>query len=178
MANTKSLSAISSLFIYRDGHLYWKDRPESDFPTRRGYRVFCSRFAGKLAGTRHGNGYWQVNVGGSIYLSHRIIYYMHYGNMPDSLVIDHIDGDKDNSRIENLRLATKAQNAVNTASPKRAVGLLGAFLDKRRKKNPYSARIRSGGKVISLGVFKTPEDAHEAYCRAAKDLHGEFARTT
>jgi hypothetical protein len=175
----KDLSEVSKLFTYRDGHLYWMDRPESDFPTRRGYRVFCSRFSGKIAGTRHSNGYWQINIGGSIYLSHRIIYYIHYGNVPDSLDIDHIDGNRDNSRIENLRLATRSQNLRNSASLRGVVDLAGVSFDKRRKKRPYYARIRvDGGRVVNLGVFKTPEEAHEAYCRAAKDLHGEFARTT
>jgi hypothetical protein len=89
--------------------------------------------------------------------------------------VDHIDGDGLNNRRSNLRLCTKATNAVNS---------------KRRSDNqsgykgvcfhPFSglwrAYITVDGKQHSLGYYKTPQEAHEAYKVAAVKFYGEFAR--
>lgn len=94
--------------------------------------------------------------------------------LPTELV-DHADGDGLNNRRSNLRLCTKSTNAVNS---------------KRRSDNqsgfkgvcfhPFSglwrAYIRAEGKQVSLGYFKTPQEAHEAYKVAAVKFYGEFAR--
>lgn len=163
---------------YEDGHLFWNKRPRTDFRTERGWRVFVSRFEGKKAGTPHGEGYWTVNVGGVCYLAHRIIYEMHYGPIPPGLDVDHMDRDRRNNRIENLQLATREHNLWNSVPAKGHCLLPGVSFNKKAKKKPYYSRIRMPGRVIQLGTFATPEEAHEAWKRAVKDLRGIHGRTS
>lgn len=99
---------------------------------------------------------------------------------PLGFEVDHRDGNGLNNRRQgetgNLRLATHGQNKRNSRYlTKGAVGLKGVKMDRRC--NKYQARICAFGRTISLGYFSTPEDAHEAYCKASADLHGSFGRT-
>lgn len=86
----------------------------------------------------------------------------------DERVVDHINGNTLDNRRENLRVCTQAENQKNKKCYKNnKFGLKGVRYDKKKKK--YSSNLR-------LGLFNTPEEAHEAYCRAAKLVHGEYAR--
>jgi hypothetical protein len=86
----------SALLVYRDGLLYWK----SPGPGRR---------LDRPAGSIRQDGYHAINVGKKKYRAHRIIWEMHHGPIPAGLVVDHIDADPGNNRIENLRLASVAR---------------------------------------------------------------------
>jgi hypothetical protein len=89
--------------------------------------------------------------------------------------VDHINGDGLDNRRSNLRLATKAQNQRNQRLRRdNKSGFKGVCWDNRAKK--WRALIRFNGKQKTLGYFDTPEEAYEAYCAAAIELHGEFAR--
>jgi len=138
--------------------------------------MFHTRCLGKSALIKHGAGYWQVQKGiGSSTLAHRIIWEIMAGPIPPKMQVDHANGDRSDNRWCNLRLATCSQNQHNR--PKNANSpYKGANYDKRRK--TWYARISAYNVTYSLGMFKTPEEAHAAYCVAAKALHGEFARTT
>lgn len=85
--------------------------------------------------------------------------------------VDHIDGDCLNNRRENLRLATHSQNQKNR---RRNENNLSGYKGVQAHGKGWKARITSNGRNIYLGVFYTPEEAHDAYCEAAKELHGEF----
>lgn len=115
-------------------------------------------------------GYIQVNIGYVNYRAHRVIWEMLKGPIPEGLVVDHIDGNKGNNRISNLRLATPMQNAANSkgfgACPKGV----------KKHKDKFQARIGYKGKRYHLGSFATPEEAKSAYDAKAKELHGEFAK--
>lgn len=89
--------------------------------------------------------------------------------------VDHIDGDSTNNQRENLRVATRAQNAANR---KRRVDNKTGFkgVTKRKNSNRYDAAIWINQKQVHLGRFDTPEEAHEAYLKAAGERYGEFAR--
>ncbi len=171
----------SKFFTYDagSGKLYWKERPRAHFATSTGFRLFATRFAGKKAGTPHSEGYEQVIVtlpGGvrKLALVHRIVWEMHNGQIPKNLDIDHIDRNRANNLLSNLRLATRSQNLQNSCYVRGVSPLPGVGFDKRRKKKPYYSRIRFNGKVISLGVFATAEEAHEAWKRACAGLRPEF----
>lgn len=86
---------------------------------------------------------------------------------------DHIDGDGLNNQRSNLRLANHSQNMKNKKIPSHNTsGYKGASLNTARKK--WIAQIIVNNKRIYLGSFDTALEAHLAYCKAAKELHGEF----
>lgn len=110
-------------------------------------------------------------------LLHRRVYERVLGRaLNNDEQIDHIDGNGLNCRRDNLRLATHAQNQQNKKRRRdNRSGYKGVRYIARR--NKWEARIRANGKAIFLGVFDTPETAHEAYVKAARELYGEFMRS-
>lgn len=84
---------------------------------------------------------------------------------------DHINGNTLDNRRENLRAATHAQNMKNAKKQRRQL-----YKGVTRRGEQWRARIMCNGVSRHLGYFETAKEAHEAYCRAAKELHGEFAR--
>lgn len=106
-------------------------------------------------------------------LMHRVI----IGDAANGLEVDHRDGDGLNNQRDNLRACTRGENARNIKPRPNKTGLKGVRVESRLIKptKKYSAQIRFNGKQIHLGLFITAEQAHAAYCEAAKRLHGEFA---
>jgi len=104
---------------------------------------------------------------------HRIIM-----NAPKGVIIDHINGNTLDNRKCNLRICTHSQNSCNS---KRRVdntsGYKGVTFRKGSKTNKWAAHIGINGVNKALGCYPTPEEAYAAYCKAAKELHGEFANT-
>lgn len=95
-------------------------------------------------------------------LGHRLCWYLHYGKLPKNL-IDHIDGDKTNNRIENLRDVTNQQNHFNRAKTKGYTWY--------KSKNKFQAQIKLNGKNKNLGYFEKEEDARNAYLLAKEKYH-------
>jgi hypothetical protein len=96
-------------------------------------------------------------------------------NAPDGSVVDHVNGDTLDNRRANLRLATPIENARNRKMQStNTTGLKGVMLNKRT--GTWRSKIRTGGCEVHLGTFKTAQEAHAAYCDAAKQFHGDFAR--
>jgi len=114
------------------------------------------RGSNKIAGTQackpHSSGYYRVFINTQSYFSHRIIFLMHHGYLPD--IIDHIDGNGRNNRIDNLRACTQAENARNKHTRK----YKGVY-SSHNKLNPYAARLSFEGKNLHLGYYKTEEEA-------------------
>lgn len=170
------IDLLRECFSYNQatGLLWWKHRPISHFKHKWDCHAFNKKYADKPATYTAGNGYIYVTVNYSRYLAHRVIWKMVHGKEP-SKHIDHINGDPLDNRISNLREATQSQNLCNHAGQRRSkTGLKGAS---PRSDNPniFVAQIRINGKQTRIGQFKTAEEAHAAYCKAAKELHGEFA---
>jgi len=94
--------------------------------------------------------------------AHRLAWYLYYGKLPNNF-IDHKDGVRDNNVIDNLRDVTKKQNQWNQTKAK------GYTLSKRDKK--YVSQIKVNGKYISLGYYKTKEEARSAYLQAKQKYH-------
>ena len=158
-----SQERLQELFDYSviTGELYWKNP------------VSYSMKPGDLAGTTNGK-YKRVTVDSQSFYLHRIIWQLVTGSCPDDIDVDHIDTDQFNNSWHNLRLADRSQNNYNTRCRANNVsGLKGVC----KRKSGYMARITFDGKRRYLGTFPTPEEAHAAYCKAAEELHGEFART-
>jgi len=105
---------------------------------------------------------------------HRLVWEKHNGPIPEGMDIDHINGDRRDNRIENLRLATRTQNLAN--GTKRKPGKSG-FLGVCQRYNKWAAKISHGNRTLNLGYFSTPKAAARAYDAMARYLHGEFAMT-
>jgi len=119
-------------------------------------------------------GYIRIRISGKYYAAHRIAWAMCNGECAEDIQIDHIDGNRSNNKIDNLRLATHGQNCQNIKTPKHNTsGYKGVHWATRYKK--WKAQIRLHGKRISLGLFTSKEEAYLAYCSAAKKLHGAFS---
>lgn len=128
---------------------------------------------GDVAGSETG-GYINVCLNGKLYRAHRLAWLIHYGEWPPNH-LDHINGNRSDNRLCNLRTADAAGNARN--AKKRAdnkSGFKGVCLKKDTGK--WGASIAVGGRKMHLGYYKSPKLAHEAYKAAATRLHGEFAR--
>tara|TARA_R110002020_G_C16032980_1_gene753057 strand:+ start:253 stop:780 length:528 start_codon:yes stop_codon:yes gene_type:complete len=105
-------------------------------------------------------------------LSHRMIYYLHYGELPE--FIDHIDGETRNNSILNLRAATRSQNSKNSRSAKNSSSIfLGVSWHKQHKK--WKASIAINSKNSHLGYFTCEKEAASMYNLAAIEHHGEYA---
>lgn len=91
--------------------------------------------------------------------------------------MNHRDGDDTNNRWRNLRPVDRSQKLWNRGKPQNnSTGFKGVTFHKGR--GMYMAQIQVRGNHRFLGYFDTAEQAHRAYCRAARRLHGNFARTT
>lgn len=114
-------------------------------------------------------GYKQISIDGVRYLAHRLAWFCHYGVWPAEQ-IDHINGDRSDNRIANLRLADYAINAQNRSKAYRnsRLGVLGVKWHKKQRK--LVAAIRVNGRTKQLGSFSTVEEASRAY-HEAKRLH-------
>jgi hypothetical protein len=103
------------------------------------------------------------------------VWLYHKGTWPEKF-LDHIDGDRTNNRVENLRSASRTENNRNVSVQKNNTsGFKGVSF--MRRDNVWVAQIVADRKNYFLGRFPTPEEAYAAYCKAAKELHGEFANT-
>lgn len=149
-----------NLFEYKDGCLFWK--------VDVGSRIK----KGTKAGRKERRGYFVVGFNYKLYLAHRIIYLMHYGYFPKC--VDHIDGNKSNNSIQNLREASLSQNHMNSKLQKNNIsGVKGVCWDKSATK--WRVRIQTNNKNKYLGLYEDLELA-ELVAQEARDLyHGKFA---
>jgi hypothetical protein len=128
---------------------------------------------GERAGAINTKGYRQITIDGVPYVAHRLVWLITYDKWPTEQ-LDHINGDRDDNRVANLRQASQTQNKANGGAYRNNTsGYRGVSWHKRRKR--WIAHIRVGGKRKSLGYFVTPDAAYTAYLAAAKDEFGEFA---
>jgi hypothetical protein len=121
------------------------------------------RKVGDLAGCVGVQGYVVLGVEGRSYRAHRLAWFYVHGVWPEKH-IDHINGNRADNRIENLRDVSAAQNNRNLQRAKRQnqTGLLGVFRNGKR----WSAQLRGTSGPRHLGMFDTPEEAHMAYLAA------------
>lgn len=148
-----SHNLVKSLFDYKDGHLYWKKN-------------------NKLAGSLKPTGYIVIEVNEKNIMAHRLVWLYHHETLNG--FVDHIDGNKSNNKIENLRIATKAQNCWNKKIyPTNKVGIKG--IRKRSDTNKYEVRISVNNKRLVLGSYDDLELAELVMIEARDKHHKEFA---
>lgn len=124
--------------------------------------------AGGAAGSKRPDGYIRICLDRQYVLAHRLAWFIVHGAWPQ-FGIDHINGDKSDNRIDNLRDIPQRMNCQNIRKPRghNKSGYLGVWLHDGR----YAAGITVDGKYISLGGFATPEEASDAYWKAKAVYH-------
>lgn len=130
--------------------------------------------AGAGAGHLKDNGYIHFSVDGKKYGAHRLAWLFVHGEMPPG-DIDHIDGNRANNAIANLRSVDRSTNLENIRSAKshnKSTRLLGAY--PVSGSDSYCSKIQVRGKSMHLGCFATAEEAHSAYIAAKSNLHAGY----
>ena len=151
-----TIEQLKELFYYDNGNLIWKiDR--SDKVKK-----------GKIAGCLKENGYISIRHNNKTYLAHRLVFLYHNLYLPK--FIDHINNNRSDNRIENLRECSIQQNTYNRAKYGNHK-YKGVYKDN----NKFKVQIMDNGKLKYLGLYKTEEEAAIVYNNYAKQVFGEFA---
>lgn len=164
------------------GVILWKPITQAQAMAKteaqREYEVL--RFNEQLAGTpatlpdrRRGGASTRdvISVGGFILAPAHVAWALHYGEWPE-MIVDHINRNPHDNRIENLRLATASQNAANKT---KSDGKTSDYLGVIKNRGKWEARIKIGGQQTVIGIFDDEEQAAIAYDCAAITTHREFA---
>jgi hypothetical protein len=130
---------------------------------------FTRNKTNKVMTSKTSSGYVQFRIGGKKYLAHRIAWKLHYAKDPD-FDIDHVNGNRTDNRIENLRLASASQNAA-FRKPSADHGIKGVTL----VRGLWVAEVKINGKKKRAGSSKCQHCAAKMYNEAARLIHGEFA---
>lgn len=149
------------------GNLIWKNRTDIRPDVN-------ARFVGKIAGSIGKTGYIFVNIKGKHYRAHRLMWFLYYGQ-PANGLLDHIDGNRANNSILNLRVCNNKENVRNSMIAKNNTsGFKGVSFCKQTQR--WVAQITVDYKNKKIGRFHSKEEAHAAYAERALMYHGEFAR--
>lgn len=174
-AKTVPIELLNEIVHYDPllGTLKWKQRGAHLFKRKCDADKWNNQYADSAAfKTKGTNGYLYGLIYNKYFYAHRIAWAIHYGEWPENH-IDHINGNKHDNRISNLRLATSSQNAMNCKvhrdSKTKAKGVI--MVDGK-----FSAKIFVNGKGVHLGRFNSLEEASAAYKAASDKYHGEFGR--
>jgi hypothetical protein len=138
----------NKIFEYRDGDLYWKIRPSN------------KKLQNKKVGC-FSHGYIRLGYKKKLYYAHRVIWEMHYGEIPSGLLLDHDDGNGLNNKIKNLKLVDHVGNKRNLPiNCRNTSGVTGVYWNKQR--NAWDSKLNVNGKTIYFGRYKNKEDAIKA----------------
>jgi hypothetical protein len=152
---------LNNIFNYENGNLYWKEKKGSNATE------------GKKAGCYNHTGYFNVEINYIKYRLHRVIFMWHHGFLPQE--VDHINGNKIDNRIENLRASTKSQNLRNSKIRKtNTSGYKNVTWRKDIKK--WSVSLRAFNKNKHIGFFENLELAGLVAAMAREKYHKEFAK--
>lgn len=148
------------------GLLFWKPRGRDMFSSNRSAATWNARFASRPAlNSVHPDGYLNGSIFGRLYLAHRVLFAMRHGTWPE--YIDHINGDRSDNRIENLRSVTRSENGCNAKTPiTNTSGQIGVSWSERDQR--WTAYITLNKKRKALGNFVLIEDAIE--CRKQGEI--------
>ena len=152
-------NSIRTAFTYDNGVLRWQASPSRNVK------------AGSAAGSANQRGYVQIQWNRKLFVAHKLIFAYHHGWIPP--LVDHIDGDTTNNKIENLRAATVAENQYN--SRRRADNASG-YKNVRKRGLKWQVCVVKDGRKNHYGCFDTLDAAVLVAQQAREQLHGSFAR--
>lgn len=150
---------VKNIFHYDDGYLYWKNNVSKNVKS------------GNIAGCKNKiTGYTQIIIKKKMYYAHRLIFLYHNGYLPK--YIDHINGNRSDNRIQNLRECTLRQNQYNRKTDNRnKYKIKGVYKDQY---GLYIARSSINGSRKYLGRFNNITDAETAVKQFRENNHGEY----
>ena len=150
---------LKQLLVYEPdtGFVLWKEK-RSNMPKN------------SKAGCKNGSGYMVITINSKTYRLQRVIWLYLFGHIPHGYYIDHINGNKTDNRLCNLRLATNSQNQQNRPAPQNnSSGYRGVTWHKQAGK--WMSRICIQNKRETLGLFDTAEEAYFAYKKRASEAY-------
>lgn len=178
MKTNEDLTMIRALVSLKNGILVWLPRePAGSSIGAANIRRWNARYAGLPVRLEpHIKGYLRLRLKRRWIFAHRLIWALHYGHWPTG-ILDHINGDKTDNLIGNLREVTPLENARNRPLHKRNTTGVSGVSD---RPYGYAALIGNGGKPLHLGTFQTFEEAVAARRKAERQLgyHPNHGRTT
>ncbi len=177
-----SQSRAQTLFSYNGHDLVWLERSDINTPSGKRGLLWNRRYAGTVAGWVAANGYRAICIGDRQYLAHRLVWIWHHGELPPypTKEIDHINGNKLDNRIANLRPVDRYGNDQNAGlRVDNKSGFSGVFF----AANKWTAYIRHHDKQIHIGSFDTIHEAAAARIGALKiagfhENHGKKRRAS
>lgn len=148
---------------YEDGYLIW-------------VKAYKHALNGTPAGRENSEGYRRIHIPSMGMVGvHRLIFLLHHGYLPE--FVDHIDGDPRNNKIENLRAATRHENARNVKTPvTNTSGKKGVYFVKSSGK--WQVSIRVNDRLKYIGIYSTFDEAAKARDEAEAEFHGAYRRPT
>lgn len=168
-------------YLPETGELVWRKRPLHHFLSEREWKLVNTKMVGKIAGSVRpkpdGKGYKYTTVCNKVEAVHRLVLMWHGFDIPKGMVVDHINQDSHDNRIENLRIVTTAKNLQNQKKPKHNTsGHHGVMWRKERSK--WVVRLVINGKTHVCGHFSDIAEAVKARDAALvrlgySDLHGK-----
>lgn len=168
-SNALSPAELNDLLVYdpETGEFFWKERAREHFACDNAYRGWNTRHAGRKAGSVS-NGYRQIMIFRVAYWGHRLAWALTHGSWPE-LDIDHINHDRSDNRICNLREVSRGENTRNrTLSDSNAYGI--ANIRFRPDRGHWSVGIKKGGRTFGRAGFPTKESAIRYRNKLAKSL--------
>ncbi|AUR88129.1 HNH nuclease, partial [Vibrio phage 1.110.O._10N.261.52.C1] len=146
--------ALNEVLLYNKntGEISWKDRNGTP-----GSKSFNSKYAGRAATNLDRGGYLGVSIGGEWFVAHRVAWVLHYGSINEELHVDHVNHDRADNRISNLRMVDRGVNSKNRSPSSNTKYCLGVSFRKNRGK--FQAKISSDGRTHYLGTFGSLLDA-------------------
>lgn len=158
---TPTQADLHNFFDYKDGILYWK------------VRLSNAQKIGNRVGSITNRNYLATSINNKSFLVHRLIFAWHHGYYPKQ--IDHIDGNRQNNKIENLRPCNYAENNWNAKLRKNSSsGIKNVYWQKSTQK--WAVALRKHKKYIYLGCFADLELAELVATEARNKYHGKFAK--
>lgn len=164
-------------YVLETGQLIWLERPLHHFTDSRTRNAVNTRFVGKVAGHYHSrNGYLEVRFDNKLYKGHRLVYKLLTGEDPEGM-LDHIDGNVANNRIENLRVVTPQENARNSVKRSEKGKATSQYKGVHKHRRQWITTLSINDNEIKIvKKFDTELEAALCYDQLASEYYGEFAQ--
>lgn len=170
-----TIEELKNILSYNSetGVFTWKERDSGYFKTMSAYKAWAGKFPGTKAGSVSAQGYRIITINKKTYYQHRLAWLFTYSELP-SKSIDHINGDRLDNRIVNLRDVSASENSRNSfLYNNNSSGQAGVSFHKSSQL--WRAFIRNDGNVVSLGYFKNKDQAIVA--RKAAEKKYNYSKT-